>query len=131
MQLKVTKYVAENGFKVKLLDWWDEKKTSFCVFWNFKYKKERKIKKTLLKAGEMEKIPVEKAVKKDVKEMGYKAQSYQSNPMKYVKTKGGAVVVTPASMRQIRNDYQGGELVEARIKSHEALQEEYEKEISR
>jgi len=116
-------HIYSHGFKVKVLDWWDNTKTSFFVFWDFKYKKERKAKKALLKPGQMERIPVEKAVNKDVNNMGYKANS-QTSSMKYVKTKGGAVVVTPASMRSIRADYKDSELVEARIKSHADLKEQ-------
>jgi len=131
MKFKTIKYILKKhnhkkGLKNWSLDWWDNTKTSFCVFWDFKYKRERKRKKKLLKAGEMERIPLEKAISKDVKNMGYRANPAM-NSMKYVKTKGGAVVVTPASLRAIKEDYKDAELVEARIKSHDALKEEYEK----
>ena len=124
MRYITKQYRYKRGFKNWLSNWWDETKVEFKVFWDFKYKKERKRKKSLLKTGEMEKIPVEKAVKKDVKNMSYSANAHTS-AMKYVKTKGGAVVVTPASMRDIRKDYKDAELVEARIKSHADVENNY------
>ena len=128
MLSKITQHRTVREFKIKALDWWDNLKISFIVFWDFKYKRKRKENKKLLKDGDVEKIPVKRAVKKDVKEMSYSADQ-TSNSMKYVKTKSGAVVVTPASMREIRRDYKDCELVEARIKSHEALREENAKPI--
>jgi len=112
--------------KDKLLDFFDDVKIRFFNFWDFKYRKIRKQKKAMLKEGEMEKIPVKKAVSKDVKEMGYKP-NFSSQSMKYVKTKGGAVIVTPESMRSIRKVYEDAELVEARIKSHQQLIDDYDK----
>ena len=128
MKYKIKSYRRGN-WTSRSLDFWDDVKVRFLNFWDFKYKKERKEKKAMLKQGEMEKIPIKKAINKDVKEMGYKPNSYSSS-MKYVKTKGGAVVVTPASMRDIRKDYENAELVKARIKSHQALSDENSKSLS-
>lgn len=115
MKFKVTQYQHKRTFKTKILDWWDDISTRFLVFWDFKYRINRKRKKAQRQDGELESIPVSKTTNKDVNQMSYHPNAC-GNSMKYIRTKGGAVVVTPASIREIRNDYKDCEFVEAAIK---------------
>ena len=111
-KLQLKKAVRSSGFKDRFFDWLDNSKISFKNFFDFKYKKERKNK--VLDIGELDRVPVEKAVKKDEKNLS--RDMGQSSQMKYVKTKSGAVVVTPASLRNIRKDYEGAVIVDAALK---------------
>ena len=96
----------------RFYNWLDNIWVSLKNFFDFEYKKERKQK--VLKIGELDRVPVEKAIEKDMKTIGRPLGGSQS--MKCVKTKSGAVVVTPASLRSIRKDYEGAEIVESKIK---------------
>lgn len=100
------------GFKERLLDWIDNFKVSIKNFFDFKYRRERKNK--VLSAGELDRVPVERATFKDEKSMSLSAEC--GHKMKYVKTTGGAVVATPSSLRSIREDYKGAVIVDAAIK---------------
>jgi len=116
----------------------DEYKVRVKNFFDLKYRWKRWTKK--LAIGELDRVPVSKAVAKDIDEFSYNRMGgvdnnftpeaieavkkinpdtrigQESGKMKYIKTKSGRVIVTPASIRQIRELYPDAEIVDAPIK---------------
>ena len=81
----------------------------FCSNLNARIKKAIFWKDKPLDIGELKEIPIDYVTEEDL-------TTLSRDNMNCVKTKGGTVVVTPQSAREIRKNYKGGSVVDSMIK---------------
>jgi hypothetical protein len=109
------KFVSKEDFKLRIKNFFDHK-----------YRKKRKEQQKYAKETyTMDRVPVERATSTDggnlCRPVGN--NTHIESKMKCIKLKSGRVVVTPATLDQIRRNpmYEGAVLVESRVKSDDDL----------